>query len=280
MEQATLFRETETVSRENIRLNPDGYSIESCKIIYAPKGRAGEYSRLATNPYTGCGHACVYCYVPLVLRMKKEAFDSRSVERKDYLAKLEKDAQKYHSIGTKEQVLLSFTTDPYHPFDNSLTRETLKTLIRYNIPFATLTKGGSRALRDIDLFRPGIDNFASTMTSMDNDMSRRWEPQGALPEDRAKTLEAFHGRGISTWVSLEPSFSAKDTIEVIERTHPFVDLYKLGKINYNGSEKSVNWQAFTSEVTKILRHYGKAHYVKKDLQDYIGSDYHAGTYVG
>ena len=31
-------------------LNPDGYSIQGCSHIYAPKGQAGEYAPLATNP--------------------------------------------------------------------------------------------------------------------------------------------------------------------------------------------------------------------------------------
>lgn len=36
-------------------INPDGVSIKGCSIIYAPAGQAGEYARLATNPYRGCG---------------------------------------------------------------------------------------------------------------------------------------------------------------------------------------------------------------------------------
>jgi DNA repair photolyase len=47
-------------------LNPDGVSVKGCKIIYAPDGQAGEYAPLAANPYRGCGHGCVYCYVPLI----------------------------------------------------------------------------------------------------------------------------------------------------------------------------------------------------------------------
>lgn len=37
------------------RLNPDGVSVEGCKIIYAPAGQAGEYAPLATNPYRRFG---------------------------------------------------------------------------------------------------------------------------------------------------------------------------------------------------------------------------------
>jgi len=78
-----------------------------------------------------------------------------------------KDAKKYLQLGVTAQVMLSFTTDPYHPGDNSLTREVLRQIQAHGMGICTLTKGGSRALRDIDLFRPGRDAFASTLTSLD-----------------------------------------------------------------------------------------------------------------
>ena len=42
--------------------------------IYEPKGRAGEYSRLALNVYRTCVHGCRYCYVPGATRMKVRDF--------------------------------------------------------------------------------------------------------------------------------------------------------------------------------------------------------------
>lgn len=183
-------------------INPDGYSVKGCNIIYAPKGQAGEYAPLATNPYRGCGHKCAYCYVPLVLKMKRTEFDSRATPRENFLEKLKKDAVKYQILGISEQVMLSFTTDPYHRFNNSLTRNVLIELQKYGLSFCTLTKGGSRALRDIDLFRPNKDAFASTLTSLDDDFSLKWERKAALPKDRIKTLKKFHKAGIFTWVSL------------------------------------------------------------------------------
>ena len=63
--------------------------------------------------------------------------------------------------------MLSFTTDPYPPAHHELTRWTLEQLAAHGLAFCTLTKGGARALRDIDLFRPERDAFASTPTSLD-----------------------------------------------------------------------------------------------------------------
>jgi hypothetical protein len=35
--------------------NTDGVSVKGCNIIYAPKGQAGEYAPLATNPIEVAG---------------------------------------------------------------------------------------------------------------------------------------------------------------------------------------------------------------------------------
>src|SRR5262245_15619367 len=198
-----------------ITINPDGCSIKGCSIIYAPAGQAGEYAKLATNPYRGCGHKCVYCYVPAVLKMSRAEFDAGGVPRDDFYGKLRKDAYKYQQAGITEQVMLSFTTDPYHPGDTSLTRQTIEVLREHGLGFCALTKGGSRALRDIDLFRTDRDAFASTLTSLDDAVSLEWEAGAALPQDRIDTLRRFHDAGIFTWVSLEPVYDTETTLEII-----------------------------------------------------------------
>ena len=74
-------------------VNDDGVSIKGCSFIYAPAGQAGEYAPLASNPYRGCGHACAYCYVPDVLRMRRSDFDASAELRPGFLDNLRKDAR-------------------------------------------------------------------------------------------------------------------------------------------------------------------------------------------
>lgn len=257
----------------NPQLNPDGLSVKGCSIIYAPSGQAGEYSALATNPYRGCGHKCAYCYVPNVLRMPREEFDAGAIPRPDFLRMLEKDARKYQALGITEQVMLSFTTDPYHPGDTSLTRQVLEVLKVHGLGICTLTKGGRRAVRDLDLFRHGRDAFASTLTSIDERFSLKWERGAALPADRIRTLRSFHDAGIFTWVSLEPVLDTAATLEIIRQTHTFVDLYKVGRVNYVGLTKTTDWKQFTADVLEVLADTGAKHYIKKDLQPYLPAGY-------
>lgn len=254
-------------------LNEDGVSVKGCSYIYAPKGQAGEYSALAANPYRGCGHRCAYCYVPNVLRMDRKAFDANAVERPDFAKALIKDAVKYKAAGIREQVMLSFTTDPYHPFDTRLTRQTLELLQFYGLGVCTLTKGGSRALRDLPIFRPDRDAFASTLTSLDDAFSAKWEGGAAPASDRVKALRAFHEAGIFTWVSLEPTLDVEASIEIVRETHGFVDLYKVGRVNYLPMTRTTDWRDYTLRMIELLQKLGKAHYIKKDLQPFLPAGY-------
>lgn len=265
-------------------LNPDGISVKGCSYIYAPRGQAGEYAPLAANPYKGCGHQCAYCYVPRVLRRAlggpgstvnnaRKVFDEGAVIRPDFQRGLLRDAAKYDAAGITEQVLLSFTTDPYPPAHHQLTRWTIEILQAHGLAVCTLTKGGSRALRDIDLFRPDRDAFASTLTSLDAEFSRKWERGAADPDDRIATLRAFHERGVFTWVSLEPTLNVEASLAIVDATHEFVDLYKVGRVNYVGLTKTTDWADYTSRMVDKLQHLGKAHYIKKDLQPHLPEGY-------
>jgi len=249
-------------------------TVKNCKIIYRPDGQAEEYAPLAANPYRGCGHGCAYCYVPGVLKMKRPDFDAGATPRPDLLANLTKDAEKYRQAGITEQVMLSFTTDPYHPGNTLLTHQTLEVLQAHGLGICTLTKGGTRALRDLDLFRPDRDAFACTLTSLDDEFSRRWERNAALPEDRITALRTFYEAGIFTWVSLEPTLDVESSLRIIEVTHPFVDLFKVGRANYLSTiTRTTDWRDYTERIIELCGRLGVAHYIKKDLQPYLPAGY-------
>jgi len=257
----------------DIVLNEDGVSVKGCNIIYAPKGQAGEYAPLAANPYRGCGHKCAYCYVPLVTKQPRAEFNASAIERPGFLSKLHRDALKYQAAGITEQVMLSFTTDPYHPGDTTLTRQTLEVLREHGMGFCTLTKGGTRALRDLDLFRPDRDAFACTLTSLQDHFSRKWERGAALPGDRIKALQRFHAAGIFTWVSLEPTLDVLASQFIVQHTHHFVDLYKIGRVNYLPMTKTTDWGDYTLRMIELCQRLGVRHYIKRDLQPFLPPGY-------
>ena len=145
--------------------------LANTSVIYEPKGKAGEYSKLAVNFYSGCGHRCEYCYAPSFMRTPRETFN-QPTPRKDILQKIKQDATLLQKEHESRPVLLSFTCDPYQPVDeyHQLTRQTIQILHHHNLNVTILTKGGKRAERDFDLLTHD-DSFEVTLTNFDNKLS-------------------------------------------------------------------------------------------------------------
>lgn len=241
------------------------------KIIYEPKGKAREYSPLALNLYTGCSNECIYCYVPKYLRKSKEEFRNNILVRKDILRKLESDALELKIEKNTKPILLCFTCDPYQKIEikERITRKALEILNKYDQSFQILTKNGNLATRDLDLYKKK-DTYAVTLTFDNATDSRKYEPKADIPQNRIKSLKEAHKRGIQTWASLEPVILTSQSLNLIDLTHEFVDLYKVGKLNhYPKIESKINWREFGKRVINKLKEYNKEFYIKKDLRKYL-----------
>ena len=240
-------------------------------IIYEPRGRAKEYSELAANLYSGCDHACSYCYAPLATRKKRDTF-CLSKPRDGVLKKFLNDAEELERQNEKRSILLSFTTDPYQSLDvkYQLTREAIKILHNHNLCVSILTKGGKRSERDFDLLSKNKNRseYGITLVFIDEEMRQKMEPGAAPVVERIEALKKAHKLGIKTYVSLEPVWFPEDALKFIDMTHDFVDLFKVGKLNYNPQQFNVNWTVFRNDVIEKLREYGVDYYIKKDLEKY------------
>lgn len=248
-------------------------------VIYEPRGRAGEYAPLACNLYRGCGHGCIYCYGPEFTYIDREDFIMPS-PRPEVIKRLERDApiaaETYD--GLDRRVLLCFTCDPYQPIDEiyQLSAQAIKILHSNGFTVNILTKAGKRAEGAFELLRPG-DQFATTLTFLNDERSRLWEPLAALPMDRIDTLRKAHDLGIETWVSLEPVIDPAVSMDIIKQTHTFIDRYKVGKLNYahklpepfRSQVRGINWHKFAIDVVSLLKELGCQYYIKKDLRAYL-----------
>lgn len=267
---------------ESARLSghfPDQPVVPGADVIYRPAGNAGEYAPLATNPYTGCGHECLYCYVPLALHLQRDEFNAGATLREGYLERLAIDIERYRNYGIRdghpaEQVFITFSSDPFHLGDTRPTAAVMDMLIAGRMAFCTLSKGGSRALPFRRFYRRERDAYACTLTSLDDRFSRKWERRAALPADRIATLRRFHESGIFTWVSIEPTLDVEASLAIIKATHRFVDLYKIGRANYlKKVSASIDWQDYTLRVIDLCQRLDVAHYIKRDLQEFLPPRY-------
>lgn len=70
-------------------------------------------------------------------------------------------------------------------------------------------------------------------------------------------------------MSLEPVLDPKAVYEIIAQTHGFVDMFKVGVLNYHDYAKTINWKKFAIEVVKQLEHYDCDYYLKEDLRQWL-----------
>jgi DNA repair photolyase len=238
-------------------------------VIYEPKGAAAEYGELAANLFTGCPHRCTYCYVPDVLRKDRAEFHSNVKPRDNVLVKLEADAEKLERKGDKRPVFLCFTCDPYPPDERNweITRDAIKILHTHGLNFTVLTKSGALAQRDFDLYQSG-DTFGVTLTFSTISHSKLYEPGAPLAVSRLDNLREAHKR-IRTFASCEPVIYPEQTLKLIEVSAPYVDIFKIGKLNHIEPPEPIDWRKFAHDAMDLLTGLRKSYVIKKDLAKYL-----------
>jgi hypothetical protein len=239
---------------------------DSMSQIYQPQGRAQEYSPYALNYFKGCSHDCVYCYARNVGKRCDRNYVHTDVQLQNVtLDSITKDCGKH--AGQREQVLLSFMSDPYmNGFDTSLTRHVLEQMLEHRIPVAVLTKAPRNAVRDFELMSKFGESLivGTTITTLQN--FETVEPHADTPLNRIGALTMAKKHGLTTWISMEPAYSVAEGLAIIELSSDVIDRYRLGKMNYR--KLPVDWTEYVVETVDLLRSLGKSIYVKNDLAVY------------
>jgi len=234
--------------------------------IYEPKGKAKEYSPLACNLFAGCRHRCKYCYCPGILRKALDEWGENPQPRPGILDALEKDARRLGGMfPDKREVLFCFMSDPYQSKEAAeVTRQALTICAKHHLKAQVLTKGGSLACQDFDIMQRHGYKFGTTLLFSEEASREEWEPGAASIEERIATVRAANGQGIYTWISVEPVIDPEQAVEVIIGLLPWVDFWKVGKINHNAAiEAAVDWPAFLRRVRRAIP--AERLYIKHDL---------------
>lgn len=234
------------------------------KPIYIPSGKAKEYGDYAINIYTGCPHRCYYCFAPSVLHKDKELFHSVVEPRNGIVEAVKKQIESEHI--TDKLIHLCFTCDPYPVgYDTTPTREIIKLIKDSGNHVQILTKSGiEQVKRDFDLFDAN-DNIGITYAGYENPWDApKEEPYSASPIERLQLLSyAKRGLNLKTWISCEPVLNA-DMIYRLITEAVYVDLFKIGKLNYHPS--GINWREFGIEAECLCKEYGRDYYIKDALR--------------
>jgi DNA repair photolyase len=182
----------------------DIHEIQAKTILQRSRLPETEY---VINPYTGCVHACVYCYARFMKRFTDHpepwgSFLDVKVNAPDLLER--QLARRRAPL--RDRVLLSSVTDPYQPPEKKygLTGRILEILHKYGVPVSILTKS-DLVLRDIDLLaRFSEIDVGFSLGTIDDEWARLLEGRASAPFQRLSALRALRGRGISTSAFVSP----------------------------------------------------------------------------
>jgi len=229
------------------------------RVIYEPRGKAREYAPLAVNLYTGgwngggCNNGCKYCYVQWMPGFRDRRGQPLCL-RDGVLEQLEKDVEELAARGCQDEILLSFTHDPFLPSDTSIQTEqgfvpmppimlhpvqrALDILVETGLKWTTLTKNPYIALTaGEDFYRKAGARcrfgVSLSWVAEATEEARWWEPNADIPALRINCLgQAKDYLGLRTWVSLEPVLDPVQAIELICSYSDIVDEWRIGLANY------------------------------------------------
>jgi len=151
--------------------------------------------KYSLNPYTGCPHGCIYCYITAYV---PRAFECRP--KKDLLRRVERDLR---GLG-KGFISMSNSSDPYPPIEKELelTRGVLETLSRHRRPVLVVTKSDIVA-RDAELLAGMPAAVTVTVTTLTSD-ARILEPGAPSPRRRLRAMRELSEAGVPVGLRLDP----------------------------------------------------------------------------
>lgn len=238
---------------------------KTLKILSRPQGNAEEYGRWAVNPYKGCSHGCLYCYLKKG-PWKKELGGNKPTLKKEIV----NEDHGYHLamaeiIEHREEIIkdgglfMSFTSDPCAPETRDLFFRIIAGCIGYRItpkeeivPCTLLTKCTDFCGYDIEvvdsqekaerirawssylgLFSPGVlrDRLAIGFTLTGHD---ELEPNASPNAERIAAMKWLAEHKYNVWASIEPVIDFDASYQMIaEAVAAGCRHFKIGLLTNN-----------------------------------------------
>ncbi len=183
------------------------------------------------NPYTGCQHACTYCYARFMKRFTahKEPW-GQFVDVKINAPDLLRKEVKRKPAG---RVWISGVCDPYQPIERKykLTRKCLEILIQHDWPITIQTRS-TLVLQDLELLRRSPDvEVGITVTTADDKIRRLFEPHASPIKERIGALGELYLAGIMTFAMIAPMLpGAEALVNILDGK---VDYVLIDRMNYH-----------------------------------------------
>jgi DNA repair photolyase len=220
---------------------------KALKILSRPQGNAEEYGRWAVNPYKGCSHGCLYCYLKKgvwanglggsAAELKTGVFNE---EHAYHLAMTEIYAN-FREILRDGGLFMTFTSDPCIEKTRAvffqIASESAKEL---GIPVTILTKSADfiSYWRFMYITSGTLDNngriksrlfFGWTLTGHDE-----LEPDASPNAKRIEAMRLVSSYGFKTWASIEPVIDFPSSLDMIyQALNAGCQHFKIGLLTNN-----------------------------------------------
>ena len=156
------------------------------------------------NPYVGCFHGCLFCYVPRLMQTDRAAWGSSVTVKRNAATVLSREIRKL----PRGLVMISTATDPYQFVEGKyrITRHALEVLLRAQWPISVLSRSPLMT-RDIDLFsRFKTIDVGMSVPTLDDRARALLEPWAPPIEARLRCLQTLAEAGLKTFVSFAPAY--------------------------------------------------------------------------
>lgn len=190
----------------------------------------------SVNAYTGCGHACKYCYASFMKR-----FTGHTEPWGTFI-----DIKNWEQIKNKDkfkdkELFFSSVTDPYQPVEEEYkrTRKILEELQGSGAIISISTKS-DLILRDLDLIKTFKNAQVSfSINTLDENFKNDMDKAVSI-ERRLNAMKKFYEAGVYTTCFISPIFpEITNCIDIIEKCKNYCNSVWLENLNLRGEYKPI-----------------------------------------
>lgn len=210
---------------------------------------AGDYS---ANPYSGCAHACKYCYASFMKRFTGHQEPWGTYVDVKYWPEI-KNPQKYAG----KEIIIGSVTDPYQPAEEKYgrTRALLKQMKGSGAKISIITKS-DLVLRDLDLIKtfPGA-RVSWSVNTLDESFQKDMDKASSV-ESRLDAMKSFYRAGVNTVCFISPIFPGiTDAKTIIKRVKRQCGRIWLENLNLRGDYKKTVIDYIRKKYPSLLSLY-------------------------
>ena len=232
---------------------------KTLKILSRPKGNAEEYGKWSVNPYIGCSHGCLFCY------LKKGPSGAYLGQDNPVLKKgVVNEEHAYHLamaeiIANRDEIIrdgglfMTFTSDPYLPETRGLMSCIVRSCIsQHGVPVTILTKRAdflplveNPRVEDVERCMEWVTSvgcFVHVYETLNSRLATGFtltghdelEQNASTNEERIKAMGFLHKLKLRTWASIEPVIDFPSSLDMIyQALNAGCQHFKIGLLTNN-----------------------------------------------